>query len=282
MNSNAYLEDCLKKKVIFFTGKGGVGKSAAAWATALLCKEAGKRVGMVSWNPLDETAKLPTMSAFQVPWEILDTMGCFKEYTLHILKFEKIFDLVFENHVLQTFVKAMPGLSETVIAGKIWDLIDKEKYEILIIDMPASGHAFSFFKSPLGIDKIFSVGFVHKETQKICNLLKAPTTRIDFVALPEEMSIIETLEFKKKLQKLWPYPFGYVLLNQCLPQFKVPEAKTAGSFQNLVTRYHETLRSQQEARRLSKDLSMPTLEIPRFPTEKLTDTILKIKEVLSQ
>lgn len=281
MKTNAYLEDSLKKKVIFFSGKGGVGKSAVAWATALLCKQAGKRVGVVSWNPLEETSKLPSMGVFEIPWEILDTMGCFKEYTLHILKFEKIFNLVFENHVLQTFIKAMPGLSETVMAGKIWDLIDKQTYDILIVDLPASGHALSFLKSPLGIDKIFSVGFVHKETQKICNLLKDPTTRIDLVALPEEMSVVETIDFKSKLQKLWPYPFGYVHLNQCLPEFDLPESAPF-EFKPLVDRYRATKAAQEEAKCLLTALNLPRLEIPRFATEKLNDTILKVKEALEK
>ncbi len=281
MKTNAYLEDTLKKKVVFFTGKGGVGKSAVAWATALLCKEAGKKVGLVSWNPLEDSSNSHPMNSFGISWEVLDTMGCFKEYTLHILKFEKIFHLVFENHVLQTFIKAMPGLSETVIAGKIWDLIDKNAYDILIVDLPASGHAMSFLKSPLGIDKIFSVGFVHKETQKICNLLKAPTTRIDLVALPEEMSVVETIDFKTKLQKLWPYPFGYVHLNQCTPEFPILGA-VPEEFKSVVERQAATLQSQRQATELLNTLQMPKNEIPRFPTEKLNDTIVKVKEELSK
>lgn len=279
---NDYLQNTLSKKAIFFTGKGGVGKSAVAWATALLCQQAGKEVGVISWNPLDETAKTPALTSFQIPWEVLDPMAAFKEYTLRLLKFEKIFDLVFENHVLQTFIKAMPGLSETVYAGKIWDLVDKDKYDILIIDLPASGHAYSFFKSPLGIDKIFSKGFVHSETQKICRFFKEPTTRIDFVALPEEMSMIETIEFKEKLKALMDFNFGFLHLNQCLPHFDVRADAVPAPFQVTADRYAQAVQKQKETLTLSHDLRLPTIEIPRFPIEKMGETVRRIAEVLSQ
>ncbi len=275
---NDYVKDCLKRNVIFFSGKGGVGKSSVAWATALACQSSGQKVGVVSWNPLEEAQKEHPLNEFGIPWEILDPMECFKEYVLRILKFEKIFDLVFENHVLQAFLKAMPGLSETVLAGKIWDMVDKGKYGLLLVDMPASGHAYSFFKTPLGIDKIFGKGFVHGETQKICNLLIAPTSRIDFVALPEEMSVVETIEFKTKLDKLMNFPYGYLHLNQCLPEFRLEQIPP--TLQNAGERYQKSWEAEMRAKTLAKELGLKTLEIPRYATEQLKDTVLRIKEAL--
>ena len=48
---------CVPTRVLFFTGKGGVGKTSAACATAIRLADAGKRVLLVSTDPasnLDE------------------------------------------------------------------------------------------------------------------------------------------------------------------------------------------------------------------------------------
>src|SRR6185295_6148648 len=133
--------------------------------------------------------------------------SAFREYALHVLKFDRIYQAIFENHVLKTFIQAAPGLSETVIAGKVWDLFEHGKQDLLIVDLPASGHAFSFFQSPLGIQKVFSTGFVHKEAIKISQMFENPNVRIDLVTLPEEMPIVESLQFHEKLSRLYPFHF---------------------------------------------------------------------------
>ena len=141
----SYLEDTLSKKLLLFTGKGGVGKTAIAMATALLCKRHGKRVVFASWSPFDSSNQSLPEENHEIETVHLETLSAFREYALHILKFNKLYDIIFDNPVLKTFVKAAPGLSETVIAGKVWDLYDNGNQDILIIDLPSSGHAFSFF-----------------------------------------------------------------------------------------------------------------------------------------
>lgn len=282
-HSPSFVEDCLTRQVIFVTGKGGVGKSTVAWAMALACRKQNARVTVASWNPLDSpTGGAPTDTE-GVRYLPLDANGCFREYASRILKFETLYNVIFENHVLQTFIRATPGIAETVLAGKIWDLWEKREQDLLIVDLPSSGHAVSFFQSPLGVHKIFAIGFVHKESEKIVKMLKARTTRIDLVALPEELPVVEGVQLKQKLVETYPFNFGFLHLNQCTPDFPLPEplpADLSAESRVCLDRHVERIHSEREAISLSTELDMPTHNIPRFPAENRDATLQKVAAFL--
>jgi anion-transporting ArsA/GET3 family ATPase len=225
MGTSAYMQDCLTRRLIFFTGKGGVGKSSVTLATALACQRAQKKVALASWNPYDTDSQPLPLSDLGIDFFPLETLACFREYVIQRLRFEKIYDVVFDNYVLRAFVRALPGLAETVVAGKILDLHRKARHDLILVDLPSSGHAISFFQSPFGVHKIFPAGFVHKETQAICELFQQPTSRVDLVALPEELSSQESVQLKQKLETVARFPFGFCHWNQCAPDFHLPDVR---------------------------------------------------------
>ena len=52
------MRNLLDKKVLFFGGKGGVGKTTCASATALAASRSGKRVLLVSTDPAHSTSDI--------------------------------------------------------------------------------------------------------------------------------------------------------------------------------------------------------------------------------
>ncbi len=262
-----YLDDCLKRDVLFFTGKGGVGKSTLAWATALACSRKGKKIKIVSWNPLERDLKWPG-----IQYQTLTVPDCFREYVTRALKFETLYSVIFENHVLQSFIRATPGLAETVIAGKIWDLWSHREQDILIVDLPASGHAASFFQSPLGVSKVFDKGFIHGESEKILSLFTAKTTRLDLVTLPQELPVLEVLELHQKLKTALPLPFGFLHLNQVEPERKLPpkfSSALSNEIANCVESYYARKGLEAESLKDLKGLELPILSIPQLPEETM-------------
>lgn len=283
--TNSFLADSLKRKVIFFTGKGGVGKTAVAWATALALSRKNRKVRFVSWSPFDGSSQLWALKSFGIPSEQLEASACFKEYALKTLKFEKVFDVVFENKVLKAFIEVAPGLSETVIAGKVWDLFDKAEQDTLIVDLPATGHALSFFKSPMGIEKMFATGFVHRQAGNICDMFVDPFTRLDVVTLPEEMPLVESGQFVDDIQKLGKFPLGYLLVNQCTPQLPLPHPlpkKLPTDIKECLEDYEIRMRREKTALDGARDLPLVTKQIPRFTTEAMKETIEKIADYLEK
>lgn len=279
----SYLSDTLARKVVFFTGKGGVGKSAIAWATALAAKARGKRAAVVGWNPFDEQAK-PAALKSDVAWLPLVPMDCFREYALQILKFDSVFDLAFDNHVFRAFIRAAPGVSDTVLAGKIWDLYDKGEYDLIAVDLPASGHTASFFQSPLGVEKLFRVGFVHRDAAKIAAMFRSPDCRVDLVCLPEELSVVESRQLKEKLDSVLPLHFGFTHFNQCAPELDPPPplASIPEGARRCLEWHKERLRAEAESESIAKQMGLPLVRLPRealSETEAIVRSLAKRLEV---
>jgi len=285
--NGSYFQSISKKRVIFFTGKGGVGKSALASATALLCQKKGKEVFLISWNPFDYKARAIPYESLGIRHLVLDGPGCFKEYLLTILKFEKLVDLIFDNNVFNTFVSAAPGLSETVIAGKIWDLSEKKKDAIILVDLPSSGHTLSFFSSPLALRHLFKMGLVHREIERICRMVMSPETLIQFVTLAEELPITETLEFRNKLLKQGSFHLAPILVNQCLPAFpgtiptetKVKQLGNSG-LHELVSHYAALKDQESEALNHLKQVGLPYYTLPRLSNPEWLTTVEGISQEL--
>lgn len=262
----SYLEDCLKKRIIFFTGKGGVGKSSLAWATAQLLQNNGKRVAVVSWSPFDKETQTPPSQ--EIDWVRIETLSAFQEYALQILKIKKIVDAVFDNHVFQTFIKAAPGLPETVAAGKVWDLYRKDIYDVLIVDLPSSGHAISFFQSPKGINKLFRTGFIHKDSEHILEMFEADTTRIDLVTLPEELPVVECRQLKQELEQVLPFHLGFLHFNQCTPAMELPPTtvweSVAPEIKQCLENHRHNLESDKSTLADAEKLGMPIVKMERL------------------
>ena len=118
------------RKIHFFTGKGGVGKStlAAAFAQHL--------TGLISSTPSAKIllAELTERSFYNhfLNGNISDSTkhslnfdlaqwspeSCLREYALHLLKIESLYKLFFQNPVSRSLIQVAPGLSELAILGK--------------------------------------------------------------------------------------------------------------------------------------------------------------------
>ncbi len=250
-----YLNDTLNKEVIFITGKGGVGKSTLARAIALRATAEGKRARIISLSEIVGIASDP----FEYEFTILSPMECLREYMKRKLPLESLVDAAFKHELFSRFVRVTPGLADTVMAGKMWDLWKKREQDLLIIDLPSSGHALSFFKTPIGVAQVFRIGFVHHELEKIWELWTSPSTRIDIVTLPEELPVQECKELHQGLAQITPsLPIGFIIVNQTLPAFN-----DTGENDFYHDHYRHRRLQEQELIENLKSLDRPILQLNR-------------------
>lgn len=202
------------KKAHFITGKGGVGKSLVA---ALLARHFSQKNQQILLAELSEFSfykdflNLPQISYTPTQW--LDQVqvsqwsaqDCLKEYALHLLKIEKLYELFFENPVTRSLVQVAPGLQELAILGKVTSSPRRHgppmNSDMLVIDAFATGHFLSLLQAPRAMAETIPFGPMGEQSRSIDKLIRDPNfTEVHVVSLSEELPITETLELYFQLQ----------------------------------------------------------------------------------
>ena len=205
------LQQIHNKRVIFLSGKGGVGKTTISLAVAKGLAALGKKTLIVELKSAGQIARIYNKeSSAETPVSLeknIHTLNlcpkvCFREYVLMQIKSKTLFKVFFGNALMQNFLNAVPGLNELLLLGKIWHLQTQEDFDCLIIDAPASGHSQSLLEVPDVAFKAIRVGPLAENSKRISELLKDPKRcGLIWCTLAEDMPATESQEFLGRLKK---------------------------------------------------------------------------------
>jgi anion-transporting ArsA/GET3 family ATPase len=225
--------DLLARRLLFFTGKGGVGKSTVTAATALLAAERGQRVLVVE---ADAKGNLPRNfeqpSVGFEPREVypgvcamaMRTEDSLKEYLKLNLRVPVLGRLGPLARVLDFVAAAAPGVKEILTVGKIcWEVNEsiegRADWDLVVVDAAATGHIIGQLDAPRAIQELVSVGMVREQTDWMVELLSDPAvTALNVVATPEEMPVNETIDLVRRARSELTVPLGTVVVNRVLPE----------------------------------------------------------------
>jgi len=225
--------DLLARRLLFFTGKGGVGKSTVTAATALLAAEQGQRVLVVE---ADDKGAIPgnfeQPSVGFEPREVypgvcamaMRTEDSLKEYLKLNLRVPVLGRLGPLARVLDFVATAAPGVKEILTVGKVcWEVREsiegRADWDLVVVDAAATGHIIGQLDAPRAIQELVSVGMVREQTDWMVELLSDPSvTSLNVVATPEEMPVNETIELVQKARVELTVPLGAVVVNRVLPE----------------------------------------------------------------
>ena len=223
----------LDRRLLFFTGKGGVGKSTVTAATALLAAELGKRVLLVEVDAKNNLTALfehapvgfeprqvhPGVYAMQ-----MDTEASLREY-LKVQARVPVFGRIGPMARAFEFVAtAAPGVKEILTVGKIcWELREslngRADWDLIVVDAAATGHVISQLDAPGAIQELVQVGPIRNQTGWMVELLSDPAlTALNVVTSPEEMPVNETIELVARARQELDVPLGVVIVNRVLPE----------------------------------------------------------------
>lgn len=202
------------KKAHFVTGKGGVGKSLVAAVLAMHFSQKNQQILLTElaefsfykdYLPLPQIRYTPTKWMKNVDVSQWSANDCLKEYALHLLKIEKLYDLFFENPVTKSLVQVAPGLQELAILGKVTSSPRHHgppmSYDQLVIDSFATGHFLSLLQAPQAMAETVPFGPMGEQSRSIDNYIRDPEfTEVHIVSLAEELPIAETLELYFQLK----------------------------------------------------------------------------------
>src|SRR5258706_7174359 len=157
------MADILDKRLVFVTGKGGVGKTTVAVALGLAAARAGKRTIVCEVAHQERMSRVfrregvgysETPLATDLYAISIDPERSMEEYLRQQVKPEPLYTLLFEHRLFQYFAAATPGMRELLTIGKVWELAQLERrdpqrlpYDLVIVDCRSTGHRLCFLRT---------------------------------------------------------------------------------------------------------------------------------------
>jgi len=205
----------LDRRLVFVTGKGGVGKSTVAVALGLLAARRGARTIVAELAGGDRAQR-----ALDVPpaREFVETEVAERLHTISIdpqhameeylrIKAGALGQVMSSSRLFNAFAMATPGMRELLSIGKVWELAqferrtrDAEPYDLVVVDAPATGHGVGLLRTPRSFAEIARVGPIAHQGGAIARTIADRSfTSVIAVSTAEEMPVTETLELHAAL-----------------------------------------------------------------------------------
>lgn len=249
------MQGLLDREVLFFGGKGGVGKTTCAAAMALAASRAGRKVLLVSTDPAHSTSDIFERPIGADPTELLPNLWGLEidaatESARYVREVKDRVRDLFGHAILKEAYKqidlaaSMPGAEEVALFDRMGGLIRGEdtRFNLVIFDTAPTGHTLRLVKMPelmdawiraltksrramLGVegdDKddpiLLSLKDRFERLQGLrARLMSGRTTAFVLVLIPERLPIEETARALTQLDDTG-VKVGGLVVNRVLPQ----------------------------------------------------------------
>lgn len=279
-------------RLSFVLGKGGVGKSTLTAALAIAAHQQGARVLAVEIGEATGLARAlevvleeplqPKHSAAGVAVARFEGSAALREFLTRVLHLGAVLRGVLKSPLYSAFVDAAPGLKELMTAGKINAelVIEKDgfrsRWDWIVVDAGASGHALELLRTPLVMTEAFGAGLVRQHALAIRDLYRDPArTTVHVVATAEEMPAAEAIATVSSLRALG-LPLGTTFVNRCRPPVPAGTEEILGRLaatssteaDSLLTAARRELGwvrlQERELGRMAAGTGLPLLTFPRL------------------
>ncbi len=248
------------RTLVVVSGKGGVGKTTVAAAVAALAARRGRSVLLVSTDGRGDAAALfgredrgyaESEAAEGLRTITTDFDALLADFVRAAAPVKFLGDRLLDVPAFRFFTRATPGLPDLLLLGKIREILKRTKstvheprYDLVVVDAPATGHALSLLALPRTILKTVPTGPLRKLAKDLDALFTDPAkTALVAVAEPAELAAKETEEL-------------------------VAGAKTGAGVETAAVVVNRVGRGGKEDFLLKKEIRTPVVEIPEIQTER--------------
>ncbi|HLY50884.1 MAG TPA: ArsA-related P-loop ATPase [Solirubrobacteraceae bacterium] len=287
----------LDKRLIFVTGKGGVGKSTVAAALGALAARHGLRTMVAELSSqqrvqgvfdrygeqFEEVQLAPRLFTISI-----DPEHAMDEYLR--VKVGALGHALASSRLFQAFAMATPGMRELLSIGKVWELAQLHRrtrgaspYDLVIVDAPATGHGLGLLRTPRTFADIARVGPIAHQGRTISDTLAdREFTGVVAVATAEEMPVNETLSLIEAVERdelaldlvvlngLYPMRFNSGEVGQLLEALERSRSQLSRSALRAALAEHARAANQREQQaRLDAGVNGRLVELPYVFSEHL-------------
>lgn len=155
------MRDLLRKRFLFFGGKGGVGKTTCASATALAGSRRGRRTLLVSTDPAHSTSDIFEKELGREEAEILPNLFGIEidaehEAERYVNQVKSQIAKLFSPTILKEaerqieLAATMPGVEEVALFDRIANLMTsaESRYDLVVFDTAPTGHTLRLLRMP--------------------------------------------------------------------------------------------------------------------------------------
>jgi anion-transporting ArsA/GET3 family ATPase len=232
----------LDRRLIFVTGKGGVGKSTVAVALGLLAARSGFRTIVAELASQERVGRAFDRDEIEPFVEVrladglytisIDPQRAMEEYLR--VKTGPLGQALGSTKLFHALAMATPGMRELLSIGKVWELAQLQRrtrgaapYDLVIVDAPATGHGVGLLRTPRTFAEIARVGPIAAQGGAIAaTIADRSFTGVVAVSTPEEMPVNETLALHRSLLRE-RLELDAVIANACYPsRFTAAEAES--------------------------------------------------------
>jgi anion-transporting ArsA/GET3 family ATPase len=293
----------LDHRLVFVTGKGGVGKSTVATAIGILAARRGLRTIVAelasqqhvqqAFNQNGTEFKEVKLAADLYAISI-DPQHAMEEYLK--IKVGPLGHALSASRLFQAFAMATPGMRELLSIGKVWELAQLQRqtrrapYDFVVVDAPATGHGLGILRTPRRFAEIARVGPIARQGRAIATTIADRRfTAVVAVATPEEMAVNETLALRTALRReqldldlvvvnaLYPERFDGAAvpeLEAALAQCESPLARSA--LRAALSEQTRARMQREQRRRLRRNIVVPVVELPYVFADELEPLELEL------
>ena len=214
------LAEVLQRRLVFVTGKGGVGKTAVTLALAVAAARARRRVLVVEVNPHGRVGEyLGGVTLGPEPSEVAPGISVasivpaiiMEEFALRMLRIRALARRLLESQTFRVVAAAAPGIEDFLTLVRIAGWEDartglqrrRHRFDLVLVDAPATGHSVPLLATPGTLLKMLPFGPLAGTARELALLLgDAERTAIAVVTRAEEMAVNETLELSAAIMRL--------------------------------------------------------------------------------
>src|SRR2546421_2862246 len=236
---------CSQPRLLIVAGKGGVGKTTVTAALARMAARAGLTTLIVEVEgksglaaafgrrerlTYDEMVLAPgggPDGAADVRARTLTPDDALLEY-LEDHGMRRVSKRLANSGALDVVSTAVPGIKDILVLGKVKQLERAHTADLIVLDAPAAGHAFTFLMSARGLLDAVTMGPIRAQAADVIELLSDPSRcQVLLVTLPEETPVNEVVETAYKLEDKVGVSLSPLVVNGLYPVLEGLDADPA-------------------------------------------------------